>query len=178
MLEEVLDIMLRSNRPEVFCKKDVLRNFTNFTGKHLCQRLLFNKVSKFFKLLKKSLWHRCFPVNFMKFLRTPSLTEHLRWLLLDVSFRLKLEKSYYGIIWWLADKSLSGRHSWQRIILIQQKQVPGRCSFKKMSCEYTANLQEKNPSKCDFNKVAKRLCFLVNFEKTVTHLFARTLTVD
>ena len=71
MLEEVLDIMLRSNRPEVFCKKDVLRNFTNFTGKHLCQRLLFNKVSKFFKLLKKSLWHRCFPVNFMKFLRTP-----------------------------------------------------------------------------------------------------------
>ena len=33
-------------------------------------------------LLKKSLWHRCFPVNFPKFLRTPFLTEHLRWLLL------------------------------------------------------------------------------------------------
>ena len=26
-------------------------------------------------LLKKSLWHRCFPVNFVKFLRTPFLTE-------------------------------------------------------------------------------------------------------
>ena len=26
--------------------------------------------------------HRCFPVNFEKFLRTPFLTEHLRWLLL------------------------------------------------------------------------------------------------
>ena len=27
-------------------------------------------------LLKKRLWHRCFPVNFQKFLRTPFLTEH------------------------------------------------------------------------------------------------------
>ena len=35
----------RSNRPEVFCKKGVLRNFTKFTGKHLCQSLLFNKVA-------------------------------------------------------------------------------------------------------------------------------------
>ena len=33
-------------------------------------------------LLKKSLWHRCFLVNFEKFLMTPLLTEHLRWLLL------------------------------------------------------------------------------------------------
>ena len=30
------------------------------------------------------LWHRCFPVNFAKFLRTPFLTEHLRWLLLNM----------------------------------------------------------------------------------------------
>ena len=34
-------------------------------------------------LLKKRLWHRCFAVNFTKFLRTPFLTEHIRWLLLD-----------------------------------------------------------------------------------------------
>ena len=32
--------------------------------------------------VKKKLWHRCFPVNFGKFLRTPFVTEHLRWLLL------------------------------------------------------------------------------------------------
>ena len=31
-------------------------------------------------LLKKGFWHRCFPVNFVKFLRTSFLTEHL-WLL-------------------------------------------------------------------------------------------------
>ena len=34
-----------SNRPEVFCKKGVLTNFAKFTGKHLCQRLFFNKVA-------------------------------------------------------------------------------------------------------------------------------------
>ena len=32
--------------------------------------------------LKKILWHRCFPVNFSKFIRTPFLRDHLRWLLL------------------------------------------------------------------------------------------------
>ena len=75
----------RSSRPEVFCKKGVLRNFTKFTGKHLCQSLFFNKVAglKPATLLKKRLWHRCFPVNFVKFLRTPFFTEHLWWLLLD-----------------------------------------------------------------------------------------------
>ena len=33
----------RSSRPEVFCKKGVLGNFTKFTGKHLCQRFFFKK---------------------------------------------------------------------------------------------------------------------------------------
>ena len=37
-------------------------------------------------LLKKRLWYRCFPMNFSKFLRTPFLTEHLRWLLLYREF--------------------------------------------------------------------------------------------
>ena len=37
-------------------------------------------------LLKKRLWHKCFPVNFEKFLRTPFFIEHLRWLLLKTSF--------------------------------------------------------------------------------------------
>ena len=37
-------------------------------------------------LLKKRLWHRCFPVNFAKFLRTP--------LLKNTSWRLLLERFY------------------------------------------------------------------------------------
>ena len=34
-------------------------------------------------LLKKRLWHRFFPVNFVKFLRTLYFTEYLWWLLLE-----------------------------------------------------------------------------------------------
>ena len=73
-----------SSRPEVFREKGVLRNFTKFTGKHLCQNLVLNKVAglKSATLFKKRFWHRCFPVNFVKFLRTPFCTEHLWWLLL------------------------------------------------------------------------------------------------
>ena len=80
----------RSNRPEVFCKKDVLRNLTKFKGKHLCQSLFFNKVAGLrpATLLKKRLWHRYFPVNFAKFLRTPFFTEHLWWLLLSKASKL------------------------------------------------------------------------------------------
>ena len=46
----------------------------------------FNKVASLRSttLLKKRLWHRCFPVNFVRFLRTPFFIEHLRWLLLHM----------------------------------------------------------------------------------------------
>ena len=73
----------RSSRPEVFCKKDVLKNFAKFTGKHRCQSLFSNKVAGFrpATLLKKGLRHRCFSVNFAKILRTSFLTEYLQWLL-------------------------------------------------------------------------------------------------
>ena len=46
----------RSSRPVVFCKKGVLK-------------ALMRRAT----LLKKRLWHRCFPVNFLKFLRIPFL---------------------------------------------------------------------------------------------------------
>ena len=56
----------------MFYKKRVLRNYAKYTGKHLCQRLFFNKVAglRSATLLKKRLRHRCFPVNLVKFLRT------------------------------------------------------------------------------------------------------------
>ena len=41
----IFKINFRSSRPEVFCRKGVLRNFAKFTGKHLCQSLFFNKVA-------------------------------------------------------------------------------------------------------------------------------------
>ena len=61
--------------PRVASWNSVLRNFTKFTGKY---------VGLPATLSKKKLWHRCFPVNFIKFLRTLLLTEHLCWLLLYV----------------------------------------------------------------------------------------------
>ena len=37
--------MFRSSRPEVFCKKGILKEFAKSTGKHLCQSLFLNKVA-------------------------------------------------------------------------------------------------------------------------------------
>ena len=56
-----LDIQ-QKQPPEVLFKKGVLRNFAKFTGKHLCQSFFFNKVAGL-----RHRWHRCFPVNFVKF---------------------------------------------------------------------------------------------------------------
>ena len=52
--------IFRSSRPELFCKKGVLRNLAKFTGKHLCQSLFFNKVAGLRPaiLLKKGLWRK------------------------------------------------------------------------------------------------------------------------
>ena len=44
-------------------------------GKYPCQSLFFNKAAGF--LLNERHWHRCFPVNFAKYLRTPFLIEQL-----------------------------------------------------------------------------------------------------
>ena len=71
------DFFRRNSRSNHRCSiiKGVLRIFTKFTGKHLCQSFFFNKVAGLrpATLLKKRLWHRCFPVNFAKFLKTPFL---------------------------------------------------------------------------------------------------------
>ena len=99
----LITLQFRRSHREVFCKKDVLRNFTKFTGKHMCQSLFFNKVAGLRPaiLLKRRLWHRSFPVNFAKFLRIIFLTEHFRWLLLSIvirsSSKLRLEIAFAKI---------------------------------------------------------------------------------
>ena len=81
-------IKSRSSRPEMLCKKGVLRKFAKFTGQHLCQSLFFNKFAGLrpATLLKKRPWHRWFPVNFVKFLRTPFFKEDFWWLLLWIKY--------------------------------------------------------------------------------------------
>ena len=83
-------LKFESSRPEVFCKKGVLRNLAKFTGEHLCQSTpvpeYSNKVVGLTPatLLKRRLWHSCFPVTFVKFLGTSFIKEHLWWLLLKI----------------------------------------------------------------------------------------------
>ena len=85
-IPELFDVstFFGSSRREVFCEKSVPRNFSKFTGKHLCQSL------RPAILLKKRLWQRCFPVNFSKILRISFLTEQLQWLLLFFVFATRL----------------------------------------------------------------------------------------
>ena len=62
----------------------LLRYFAKFTGKQLCQSLLFSKVAGLrpATLLKKRLWLSCFLVNFVTLLRTGFFVEDFWWLLL------------------------------------------------------------------------------------------------
>ena len=62
----------RSSHRRCSLRKGVFRNLPKFTGEHMYQSLFLNKVAALpATLLKKSLWHWCFPVNFAKFLRKP-----------------------------------------------------------------------------------------------------------
>ena len=61
--------------PEVFCKKRCSYKFCKIHRKTPVPEYLFNKVVYLgpATLIKKRLWHRCFPVTFVKFLRTSIL---------------------------------------------------------------------------------------------------------
>ena len=96
-------------------KKYVLENFAILTGKYLCQSLYFNNVAGLnpATLLKKRLLHRCFPVNFAKFLRTTFPTVHLRWLLLrNWNFALN---NNIGVSHWLSHKMKTLKLSLQNL---------------------------------------------------------------
>ena len=60
-------------QPQVFCKKRCSQKVRKIQKKTLVPESLFYKVAgpRPSTLLKKRLQHRCFPVNFTKFLRTP-----------------------------------------------------------------------------------------------------------
>ena len=92
--------MYRSSHQWCSIEIGVLKTFTKFTGKHLCQSLFFNKAAGLrpATLLKKRLWHRCFPVNFVKFLRTRFLQNTSGRLLLYVTlltFKLVFSIFYF-----------------------------------------------------------------------------------
>ena len=66
--------------------------------------LLKRCSQKFRKIQRKTpvperLWHRCFPVNFAKFLRKPFFTEHLQRLFLYCKVNLPLRRSYLHVFY-------------------------------------------------------------------------------
>ena len=80
-------------------KKGVLKNLTKVTGKLLCQSLFFNKAEglRSATLLRKRVWHRCFPVNFVEISKSTFFTEHV-WILLlcrlsKVEFYVSMKQS-------------------------------------------------------------------------------------
>ena len=79
-----ITIIYRSSLAEVFFKKNVLKNLSIFTEKHLCRSLFLNTVVGLgsLTLWKMRLRYSCFPVNSAKFLRASIFIKQLPGLLL------------------------------------------------------------------------------------------------
>ena len=85
----------RSSCSQIYFRTGVLK-FCNVHRKIPVLGFLFNKYLDFkaCSFIKKRLQRRCFPVKFAKILSTPFFAEHIRSLLLEISYELSL---YY--IW-------------------------------------------------------------------------------
>ena len=81
-----MNLSYRSSHQRCSLKQVFLKNFTKFLGKHLYWSLFFNKASGLrpATLLKKRPQQRCFPVNFVKFLRKHFFQNTSRQLLLFI----------------------------------------------------------------------------------------------
>ena len=90
----------RSSKQRCSIQKGVLKNFSKFTGKRLCQSFFINKVTGLRPVtsLKKRLWHRCFLVNLAKFLRTPSLQNTSGRMLLQIPCFINLASKTSNLI--------------------------------------------------------------------------------
>ena len=69
--------MFRSSRPEMSCKKSVLKNFGKFTGKHLCQSLFLVKCQAGLQLNQKRNSDTGVSYEFCKIFKSSLFIEHL-----------------------------------------------------------------------------------------------------
>ena len=70
-----VDLVSRSSRPKVFCKKVFLKIHTCVEDSFLTDVAALRSAT----LLKEILQHTCFPMNYWKFLKTLFFIEQLRW---------------------------------------------------------------------------------------------------
>ena len=86
---------LRSSQRRCSVKKDVLRNFAKFTGKHLCQSLFLNKVAgTACNFIKKETLTQVFSFEFSEISKNTFFTEHV-WATASVTLR-KLAKQWHN----------------------------------------------------------------------------------
>ena len=80
-----LKAAFRSNHPEVFWRKGVLKICSKFTGEPTCRSAISIKLLSNF--IEIALRHGCSPVNLLHIFRTPFLKITFEWLLLNwISF--------------------------------------------------------------------------------------------
>ena len=89
--------MDRSNRPEVFYKKGVLRNFIKFTGKHLCRSPFLIKLPEACDFIRKETLAQVFSCEFSEisknsFLYRTPLVAASEWIKLYWYFFPKVER--------------------------------------------------------------------------------------
>ena len=89
-------LYFRSSHRRRSSRKDALRNFTKFTGKHLCQSLFFNKVaglcrSETCNFIKKETLAQVFSCEFCEISKNTFFTEPL-WATASVTYNYE-EKS-------------------------------------------------------------------------------------
>ena len=77
-MKTIFWITVTSSHQKCFMKKDVLKNFTKFTGKHLCQNHFFKKVAGLSATLLKKRLALMFSYEFCKTFKNSFFTEHLR----------------------------------------------------------------------------------------------------
>ena len=93
----------------MICKKGALKNFTKFTGKHLCQSLFFDKAAE------TGDWHRCFRMNFANFFKKTFFIDYLRVLLLyfhrriQNHFHRRIQNPVEHLIWSILQKQLKAK---------------------------------------------------------------------
>ena len=102
---EAFELYLRSSRPDVSCKKGILRNFAKFSGKHLRQNLFF---------FKKETLAQVFSCEFCKISENTFFTEHLSATAFVLRAALKIvekRKLNFGSFLTLVILRLTGAHS-------------------------------------------------------------------
>ena len=69
LIKVILNVIIRSSRPEVFLRKCVLKICSKFTGEHPCRSVISIKLLCNF--IEIALRHGCSPVNLQHIFRTP-----------------------------------------------------------------------------------------------------------